>query len=83
MRHRHHVERNIELPLELKGWDKSKRRERAQEMLELVKLPEFAKHMPGGSTLAEIYHRLGEVSKNLAHEVHTNGWFGLAKQDMG
>ena len=36
---------------------------------------EFAKHMPGGSTLAEIYHRLGEVSKNLAHEVHTNGWF--------
>ena len=40
------VERNIELPLELKGWDKTKRRERAQEMLELVKLPEFAKHMP-------------------------------------
>lgn len=40
------VERNIELPLELKGWDKAKRRERAQEMLELVKLPEFAKHMP-------------------------------------
>jgi NitT/TauT family transport system ATP-binding protein len=40
------VERNIELPLELKGWDKSKRRARAQEMLELVKLPEFAKHMP-------------------------------------
>jgi 1-deoxy-D-xylulose-5-phosphate synthase len=36
---------------------------------------EFAKHMPGGSTLAEIYHRLGEVSKNLAHEVHANGWF--------
>ncbi len=40
------VERNIELPLELKGWDKAKRRERAQEMLELVKLPEFATHMP-------------------------------------
>jgi NitT/TauT family transport system ATP-binding protein len=40
------VERNIELPLELKGWDKAKRRERAKEMLELVKLPEFAKHMP-------------------------------------
>ena len=40
------VERNIELPLELKGWDKAKRRERAHEMLELVKLPEFAKHMP-------------------------------------
>jgi NitT/TauT family transport system ATP-binding protein len=40
------VERNIELPLELKGWDKAKRRARAQEMLELVKLPEFAQHMP-------------------------------------
>ena len=32
------VEKNIELPLELKGWDKAKRRARAQEMLELVKL---------------------------------------------
>jgi NitT/TauT family transport system ATP-binding protein len=40
------VEKNIELPLELKGWDKAKRRARAQEMLELVKLPEFARHMP-------------------------------------
>jgi NitT/TauT family transport system ATP-binding protein len=40
------VEKNIELPLELKGWDKAKRRSRAQEMLELVKLPEFARHMP-------------------------------------
>ncbi len=40
------VEKNIELPLELKGWDKAKRRARAQEMLELVKLPEFSRHMP-------------------------------------
>ena len=40
------VERNIELPLELKGWDKARRRERSQEMLELVKLPDFAQHMP-------------------------------------
>ena len=40
------VEKNIELPLELKGWDKARRRERAHEMLELVKLPEFARHMP-------------------------------------
>jgi NitT/TauT family transport system ATP-binding protein len=40
------VEKNIELPLELKGWDKQRRRERAHEMLELVKLPEFARHMP-------------------------------------
>ena len=40
------VEKNIELPLELQGWDKSRRRARAHEMLELVKLPEFARHMP-------------------------------------
>ncbi len=40
------VERNIELPLELKGWDKQRRRERSKEMLELVKLPDFAKHLP-------------------------------------
>jgi len=40
------VEKNIELPLELKGWDKANRRERSHEMLELVKLPEFARHMP-------------------------------------
>jgi NitT/TauT family transport system ATP-binding protein len=40
------VDKNIELPLELKGWDKAKRRERAAEMLSLVKLTEFADHMP-------------------------------------
>jgi NitT/TauT family transport system ATP-binding protein len=40
------VERNIELPLELKGWDKARRRARAHEMLELVKLTDFATHMP-------------------------------------
>jgi NitT/TauT family transport system ATP-binding protein len=40
------VARNIELPLELKGWDKARRRERAAEMLELVKLPDFASHYP-------------------------------------
>ena len=40
------VERNIELPLELKGWDKARRRARSREMLELVKLPDFAGHMP-------------------------------------
>ena len=40
------VQKNIELPLELKGWDKAKRAGRAREMLELVKLPEFARHMP-------------------------------------
>jgi len=40
------VQRNVELPLELKGWDKARRRARAAEMLELVKLPEFARHMP-------------------------------------
>ena len=40
------VAKNIELPLELKGWDKVNRAARAQEMLELVKLPEFADLMP-------------------------------------
>jgi NitT/TauT family transport system ATP-binding protein len=40
------VERNIELPLELKGWDKARRRARSAEMLELVKLTDFAGHMP-------------------------------------
>jgi len=40
------VERNIELPLELKGWDKARRRARSREMLELVKLHDFAGQMP-------------------------------------
>jgi NitT/TauT family transport system ATP-binding protein len=40
------VTKNVELPLELKGWDRSRRRERALEMLQLVKLDEFAEHMP-------------------------------------
>ena len=40
------VTKNIELPLELKGWDKKKRSDRAREMLDLVKLGEFADHRP-------------------------------------
>ncbi len=40
------VRKNIELPLELKGWDKARRRARAEEMLDLVRLSEFAGHMP-------------------------------------
>ena len=40
------VTKNIELPLELMGWSKADRRRRAAEMLELVKLSEFAKHHP-------------------------------------
>jgi NitT/TauT family transport system ATP-binding protein len=40
------VTRNVELPLELKGWDRSRRRQRALEMLALVKLEEFANHRP-------------------------------------
>ena len=40
------VAKNIELPLELKGWDKAKRHARAVEMLELVKLPDRADAMP-------------------------------------
>ncbi len=41
------VVRNIELPLELRGWDRRRRRARAGELLELVGLPEFAEHHPG------------------------------------
>lgn len=40
------VIRNIELPLELRGWNKARRRERAEEMLDLVKLSDFANHYP-------------------------------------
>lgn len=40
------VSKNIELPLELMGWGKAERRARAKEMLELVRLPEFADHHP-------------------------------------
>ena len=40
------VVKNIELPLELKGWDRARRRQQALAMLELVKLAEFADHRP-------------------------------------
>ena len=40
------IARNIELPLELKGWDKTTRRARSKQLLELVKLSEFAEHYP-------------------------------------
>ena len=40
------VAANIELPLELMGWSKERRRERSTEMLELVKLPDFGGHYP-------------------------------------
>ena len=40
------VTKNIELPLELMGWSRGDRRRRAQEMLDLVKLREFANHHP-------------------------------------
>ena len=40
------VARNIELPLELRGWDRARRRNQALAMLELVKLREFADHHP-------------------------------------
>ena len=38
--------KNIELPLELMGWDRTKRKERAEEMLSLVQLEEFAGSHP-------------------------------------
>lgn len=40
------VAANIELPLELLGWSKTKRRARALEMLGLVRLGDFADHWP-------------------------------------
>ncbi|MCB0979780.1 MAG: ABC transporter ATP-binding protein [Acidimicrobiaceae bacterium] len=40
------VARNVELPLEMKGWDKARRRERSAEMLRMVKLDDFGRHMP-------------------------------------
>jgi NitT/TauT family transport system ATP-binding protein len=40
------VAKNIELPLELRGWDRKKRQTRAAEVLRLVKLDDFADHHP-------------------------------------
>jgi len=40
------VQRNVELPLELRGASRAERRERAREMLDLVGLADFAKHYP-------------------------------------
>jgi len=40
------VRRNVELPLELQGWDSGKRKARAMELLEMVQLADFANHRP-------------------------------------
>jgi NitT/TauT family transport system ATP-binding protein len=40
------VVRNIALPLELAGWDRDRRRQRIDEMLELVELQGFEDHYP-------------------------------------
>ncbi len=40
------VAKNIELPLEMLGWDKAKRRARVEEMLSLVELTGFGDHHP-------------------------------------
>jgi NitT/TauT family transport system ATP-binding protein len=40
------VEDNVKLPLELMGWDKARRDERAREMLGLVELGDFMRHYP-------------------------------------
>jgi NitT/TauT family transport system ATP-binding protein len=40
------VAKNIGLPLEMGGWDRRRRQERVQEMLELVELTGFADHHP-------------------------------------
>ena len=41
------VRRNVELPLELRGVSRSARKAKAEEMLELVGLSDFAGHYPG------------------------------------
>jgi NitT/TauT family transport system ATP-binding protein len=41
------VRRNVELPLELRGMSKAERKARAEQMLELVGLADFAGHYPG------------------------------------
>ena len=40
------VSKNIALPLELAGWSRERRRERIEQMLELVELQGFADHHP-------------------------------------
>ena len=40
------VEKNIGLPLELMGWDRRKRAERVQELVDLVELKGFERHHP-------------------------------------
>jgi NitT/TauT family transport system ATP-binding protein len=40
------VAANVELPLELLGWDAGRRKERSRELLELVHLEDFAGHRP-------------------------------------
>jgi NitT/TauT family transport system ATP-binding protein len=40
------VQKNIALPLEMMGWERNRRAERVDEMLELVELAAFAKHHP-------------------------------------
>jgi NitT/TauT family transport system ATP-binding protein len=40
------VAKNIALPLEMLGWDRAKRKQRVDEMLQLVELGQFADHHP-------------------------------------
>ncbi len=40
------VAKNVGLPLELLGWDRAKRKERVEQMLELVELGSFGDHYP-------------------------------------
>lgn len=40
------ITENIELPLQLMGWSKAERKDRAGEMLELIKLSDFGDHYP-------------------------------------
>jgi NitT/TauT family transport system ATP-binding protein len=62
------VAKNIELPLELRGWSKARRRAQAMAMLELVKLPEFADHYP--HELSGGMQQRVAIARALAFEPH-------------
>ena len=56
------IKKNIELPLEIMGYSKKDRSDRADEMLEMVGLTKFAIHYPqqlSGGMAAESRHCQG------------------------
>ncbi len=60
------VAKNIELPLELMGWDKAARQAKSAEMLELVQLTGFGEHHP--SQLSGGMQQRVAIARSLAFE---------------